>query len=176
MDKAQWYHEFWSQFTWPAYDESTVPEKNDNPNATYQLTQDTAIVSGKSYFTRSGTLPNYVYSLVASPKATNLSTYYEMIDPTGTGLPYITYMVIEDEFEHPIYPSASLWAYGTSWAAISQKEKEIYDYIGYGGRLFSIDGGKAWVQRGHPFAQRITDENDMIRRIIINIDVEFMTG
>jgi len=132
MDKAQFYHQFWSRFTWPAYDESTVPGRNDDPNGTGS--------------------------------------------PDGTALPYITYMVIEDEFEHPIYPSASLWTYGTSWATISQKVKEIYDYIGYGGRVESIDGGRVWVQRGHPFAQRVSDDNDMIRRIIINVDIEFMTG
>lgn len=127
MDKAQFYHQFWSSFTWPAYDESSVPSE-ENGGIKVAL------------------------------------------------LPYITYMVIEDEFEHPIYPSASLWDYGTSWAAISQKEKEIYDYIGYGGKIFRIDGGLVWIQRGHPFAQRVMDEDDMIRRIIINVDIEFLTG
>ena len=29
MDKGQFYQYFWSQFEWKAYDESTVPEKED---------------------------------------------------------------------------------------------------------------------------------------------------
>lgn len=176
MDKAQWYQNFWSQFTWPAYDETTVPDKGDNPNATYRLTQDYSIVAGKSYYTRTGTAPDYVYSWVASPKAKDLSTYYEITDPTGTGLPYITYMVVEDELGNPVYPSASLWCYGTSWAAISQKAKEIAESITTGGKVYKLDAGRAWVQRGHPFAQRMGDDNDMIRRIVLNIQVEFLTA
>lgn len=126
MDKAQFFHNFWSRFGWPAYDETTIPEKEDT----------------------------------------------EAIEAR---LPYITYMVITDEFEYPVYPEASLWAYGTRWDTISQKAKEISDYIGYGGRTEKIDGGYVWIQRGHPFAQRLGDENDMIRRIMINIELEFLT-
>ena len=44
----------------------------------YELTQDTAIVPGKVYYTRSGTAPDYVYTVVASPEASGLSTYYEL--------------------------------------------------------------------------------------------------
>lgn len=43
----------------------------------YVLTSDKSIVSGKTYYTRSGTSPNYVYEAVASPVASGLSTYYE---------------------------------------------------------------------------------------------------
>lgn len=49
---------------------------------TYSLTQDTSIVSGKRYYTRSGTSPNYTYTLVQNPVASSLSTYYEA---TGGG-------------------------------------------------------------------------------------------
>lgn len=89
--------------------------------------------------------------------------------------PYITYMVAEDEFDHPVYPNASLWDYGTSWLRISQKAKEISETIGMGGKIYRLNDGLVWVQRGHPFAQRVSDDDDMIRRIIINIDIEFMT-
>lgn len=43
----------------------------------YELTEDTDIVSGKTYYTRSGTSPNYTYTAVASPVKASLSTYYE---------------------------------------------------------------------------------------------------
>ena len=44
---------------------------------TYTLTSDSSIVSGKTYYTRSGSSPNYVYTAVTSPSAGSLSTYYE---------------------------------------------------------------------------------------------------
>lgn len=48
-------------------------------NATYDLTQDIEIVEGKWYFTRSGTSPDYVYTVVTNPIESELSTYYELV-------------------------------------------------------------------------------------------------
>lgn len=124
MDKAQAIQAFWSGFEWPAYDETTVPERGEDE---------------------------------AFP-------------------PYITYLMAEDDFEHPVYINGSLWDRSTSWQRISQKAEEISKAIGLGGKVISIDGGYIWIQRGRPFAQRVADENDMIRRIMINIDVEFFTS
>lgn len=45
--------------------------------ATYALTTDTSLVTGKTYYTRSGTAPNYTYSAVANPSAASLGSYYE---------------------------------------------------------------------------------------------------
>ena len=36
-------------------------------NGTYQLTEDTEVVEGKWYFTRTGTSPNYAYQVVSNP-------------------------------------------------------------------------------------------------------------
>jgi len=44
----------------------------------YFLTEDTEIVAGKTYYTRSGTDPNYTYTAVASPVVANIGTYYEL--------------------------------------------------------------------------------------------------
>lgn len=46
--------------------------------ATYALTSDVAIVAGKTYYTRSGTSPDYVYTPVENPVVANIGTYYEM--------------------------------------------------------------------------------------------------
>ena len=46
---------------------------------TYVQTTDTSIVSGKTYYTRSGTSPDYTYTKVTSPSAASLSTYYELV-------------------------------------------------------------------------------------------------
>lgn len=44
---------------------------------TYELTSDSALVTGKTYYTRSGSAGNYTYSAVASPSASSLGSYYE---------------------------------------------------------------------------------------------------
>ena len=50
---------------------------------TYALTEDEDIVEGKTYYTRSGTSPDYVYTPVQSPVKASLGTYYE-VDNTTT--------------------------------------------------------------------------------------------
>ena len=47
--------------------------------ASYKLSTDTTVVDGKEYYTRSGSSPNYVYTLVASPTGNpSTSNYYEV--------------------------------------------------------------------------------------------------
>ena len=91
-------------------------------------------------------------------------------------LPRITYDVVFGEFESPVIMTASLWDRGYSWEAISKKADDIYEYIGLGGRLLNYDDGKIWIKRGNPFAQRMSDEDDTVRRIYLNIDAEYFTA
>ena len=53
----------------------------------YQLTEDTSVVSGKTYYTKSGEQ----YTPVSSPASGSLSSYYEL---GGAGAP-INFMVVE---------------------------------------------------------------------------------
>lgn len=46
------------------------------PNA-YELTSDTDITAGKTYYTRSGSAGSYTYTKVTSPTKSDISTYYE---------------------------------------------------------------------------------------------------
>ena len=60
---------------------------------TYALTSDTDIVSGKTYYTRSGSgtaASPYVYTAVASPVKASLGTYYELASPGWTCMGFIT--------------------------------------------------------------------------------------
>lgn len=50
----------------------------DASGATYALTSDSAVQAGKTYYTRSGTSPNYVYTVVSNPTTSEINTYYEM--------------------------------------------------------------------------------------------------
>lgn len=93
-----------------------------------------------------------------------------------TGGHYITYTVAVGEFETANALSASLWMRSRSWAEITAKSEEIYDRIGYGGRMMPYDGGRIWIRRGTPFAQRMGDTDDSIRRIYINIEAEYLSA
>lgn len=59
-DEADWWYD--AAFKVPVY---------------YMLTRDSAIVTGKTYYTRSGTAPNYTYNPVGSPVVGDIATYYE---------------------------------------------------------------------------------------------------
>ena len=63
--------------------------------ATYELTTDTEVDSGKTYYTRSGSGTSaspYVYTEVASPQKASLGSYYEMTTTPGLD---INFMVVE---------------------------------------------------------------------------------
>ena len=49
----------------------------------FALTSDSAVVSGKTYYTRSGSAGAYVYTKVASPATADIATYYELVASSG---------------------------------------------------------------------------------------------
>lgn len=101
------------------------------------------------------------------------SAYDERMDIPDN---YITYEVQTSNLGDPVALSASLWYRSTSWADITQKAEEIANAIGYGGKVLAVDGGYIWIKLGAPFAQRMfVDDNDSIRRIYLNISVDFLT-
>lgn len=108
-----------------------------------------------------------------------IPAYDENTVPTGDdapAFPYITYDAVVSELGTPVAMSASLWYYGTSWSQITAKLEDVSFAIGRGGRLLPIDNGAVWIKKGSPFAQRMNDSNDMIRRIFINISAEYLTA
>ena len=67
-----------------------VPVEEDESTATFAKTSDVALVTGKTYYTRSGSSPNYVYTAVAEPDVSDIGSYYEK---TALGnLMYTTYI------------------------------------------------------------------------------------
>lgn len=59
-------------------------------NANYQLTADTEVQPGKWYFTRSGTSPDCVYTVVTNPVDADLGTYYEITSIDQAVESYVT--------------------------------------------------------------------------------------
>lgn len=104
-----------------------------------------------------------------------LKAYDETSVPDDAQLPYITYEVSNDDFDHPRLQSASLWYRSSSWAEITLKEQQIADFITRGGRMLKFDDGAMWIQKDSPWAQRMSDPNDdMIRRIVLGIIIEYL--
>jgi len=104
-----------------------------------------------------------------------LPAYDENTVPDGAALPYITYQVKTASIDEPVYPSASIWYKSRSWEAISKKADEIAEAIRQMPTI-KIDGGRMFVTTGAPFAQRMSDEDDSIRRILLQVNIEFLTN
>lgn len=105
----------------------------------------------------------------------DLIAYDENTVPDDAKLPYITYEVSSDDFGKVLVQTASLWYRSSSWSDITAKEEQIASYITRGGRLVKYSDGAFWIQKEQPWAQRMNDPSDqMIRRIVLNISVEFL--
>lgn len=95
--------------------------------------------------------------------------------PDEVQLPYITYEVSSGDFGMQLAQTANLWYRSASWAEITQKEMQIADFIGRGGVLVSYDDGAFWIRKGTPWSQRLSDEtDDTVRRIVLNVETEFI--
>ena len=108
-----------------------------------------------------------------------LTAYDEQTVPTADDapqLPYITYEVVTDNLNHPVSLSGSVWYRSTSWTEVTEKANQIAEAIGYGHKTINIDGGYMYLTRGTPFVQRMADEDDSIRRIIVYITCEYLTA
>jgi len=105
----------------------------------------------------------------------DLPAYDESTVPEDAPFPRITYQVSTGSWDDAILLSASVWYYSRSWEAISQKADEIAAAIGWAGSLLPTDDGAIWLKRGSPFAQRMSDPNDMVRRILLNVVADYKT-
>lgn len=104
----------------------------------------------------------------------DLPVYDENTVPEDAPLPRITYSWAEGELETPVVLSASIWYRSKSWKEITLKAEDVYKAVGYGGAVLPIPEGYIWVTRGAPFSQRVTDEDDGIRRVLLNFTAEFL--
>lgn len=84
----------WHGMTCIISDEDTT----EYPNPVYSKTSDTTVQEGKTYYTRSGSSGNYVYTPVDDPTSDSISNYYEK---TGDGDPvYVSYLLGRDAFDY----------------------------------------------------------------------------
>lgn len=100
--------------------------------------------------------------------------YDENTVPEDAVLPYITYESSNDFFGETVVQTTSLWQRTYSWEEITKKEQQIADTIGRGGLQIRCDDGTIWIKRASPWAQRVPSETDSIRRIALNLELEFL--
>jgi hypothetical protein len=107
-----------------------------------------------------------------------IPAYEQTTVPETATMPYITYSVSTDSLDNVVNMSASLWYHSTSWKDISEKTEQIARYIvGMNPPSIKFDGGRLYIAKGTPFAQRMADPNDdMIRRMYLNIQAEFLSA
>ena len=94
--------------------------------------------------------------------------------PDNPGTFYITYNAVTDSLDRALPMSADIWKRDTtSWSDISQKAEQISDDLKTV-KAIPLDIGYLYITRGQPFAQRMQEENDTVRRIYINIMAEYL--
>lgn len=90
--------------------------------------------------------------------------------------PYITYQVLTDDLDHPVYPTASIYDRSTSWEKADTLANRISARIKQMGTI-KLDEGRMFITTGSPFSQHMDEEGDRaIRRIVLNLGIEFFTS
>ena len=106
-----------------------------------------------------------------------IPAYDENTVPDDAVMPYITYEARTANLGQALFMTGQIFYYTKSWQEISQKADEIAAYIGYGNKILPLKDGYMYISQGSPFAQRMAeDSNGDVRRIVINIAVEFFTA
>lgn len=106
-----------------------------------------------------------------------IPAYDENSVPDDAVMPYITYTVATDSIDNPVPLTASIWYDSTAWDTISQKAEKVAESVGKRGHLsLPFDDGYLYLTKGTPFIQRMPDVSDTVKRIYINIMVEFLSA
>lgn len=89
--------------------------------------------------------------------------------------PMITYQVLTDDIDHPVFPTASLWDRSSSWERLDLLANDISEYI-QAMDTIKLDNGRMFITKGSPFSQHQLESSDTdIRRIVLNLGIEFFT-
>lgn len=90
---------------------------------------------------------------------------------------YITYEVVTGSIGDSILINPALYDYSNSYERVQKKADEIYDRImTMRPPSLPIDGGRLVIYPGSPFAQRVDSGSTEWRKIVLNINLEFLTN
>lgn len=117
---------------------------------------------------------NKAQAIQAFWESFGVPAYEESTVPDNAVMPYITYSMVADSIGHPIPMTGSIWDKTYSWTGLSRIADQISDEL-VQVKSIPLDVGFVYITRGTTFAQRMVDEDDTIRRIYINLMVEYLT-
>lgn len=93
--------------------------------------------------------------------------------PEDEEMPYITYPLSISYFDEvPVTLDVNIWYRSESEAVPTEKAMEIGDCI-KNGYILPIDGGYIHLHPGSPFMRAVADEDNSIKRRVLNITAEF---
>ena len=88
--------------------------------------------------------------------------------------PRITYSLSTNDFGIPTSMTASVWDRSTSWKTVVEINNNIFKRLKDGGQTIKYDNGLMWIKTGTPFSNEMSDPDDTIKRIVINIETEYL--
>lgn len=92
--------------------------------------------------------------------------------PENAVLPYLTYDLAVGKTLSSAPIGARLWWEGTLPAALFEKADEIQSSIGTGIQL-PCGNGYIWLYQGDPFVQPVSDEDDRLSTLYLNVTASF---
>ena len=118
-----------------------------------------------------------IHALVDFFESFTWDAYDEASVPDDAGKRYITYEVKSDSIGNVLATTVNLWDYNESWLPITNKAEEIAERIVTMYPMgIPLNNGRLVITKGTPFAQRMPDEPSPWKRIVININIEFLTN
>lgn len=113
-------------------------------------------------------------SLNAFWNSFGVKAYDENSVPDNADVKKITYDVVVNGFGYPTAMTISIYDLSPSWKSVTDIFHLIENRLGIGGVQIPCDRGMIWIKPGSPFCQRYGDANDSIRRIIVNVEIEYL--
>lgn len=102
-----------------------------------------------------------------------MPAYQELTVPEDVQFPYIAYQTANGSLDGVINVSASVYYKGTSWAQIMKDVLQMEKAID---RQVFIEGGCMKVRKPITnFAQPMGDEDEKIRRMLLTVEIEFLS-
>ena len=105
-----------------------------------------------------------------------LDAYVEYSPPEDAQLPYITYQLIEPDWDDGGTFYARVWYRSTSYSAINTKVDQISAAIGEGASLPIDGGGAVYLSKGTPWVQYMPMEgDDTLKVAYLNFNIHALT-
>lgn len=86
----------------------------------------------------------------------------------------IAYEVVISDLNNPVPCTVYLYDRSISWKGVTDLLHLIDARLKNGGVQIPYDNGCIWICKASPFATRMNGEKDTIRRIVVNLQIEYL--